>query len=543
MTYTGIEAEVMKDVARRLRMLNDIRSHHGAGMPITLRQYQYLTGSSERTFLNSNEARPVIHRLIHHRDFIHAARLAHFFGTKLESVALQWAVAKVQQNGASTANNTATHRLISRVMKNFPAVDAVDIAAAAVSCGNTALAVDLLQSDNSSTGEVLFLLQLNHPTLAVEKALGSDDTELVSEILIKLMSPTSSKGELFAALMRYPEASNSIFMTACQFIPGKEGLCRDFCENARLDMDFAFRQLLTKHFRNGLKENAMLASSLRVEKMDALTAHDKSTVKIKVERKKKESSSASEDDSGNEYLVEEIDAPCNPDVEVRVFESFDPRNALTVAASQVKLDVAVELQALAVQSGDEAASKAFTQHMYLTTQQERLAAEHDNDTDLIGMSVSQTLRWMYKHFEDYAAEELVQKLGVSERAHILARLDAWAEMDRWDLIDGIAGITGSGGGAGVKKSSSSSKDLPSGCLILFVEAAHKAGQQDRAVQLVMKLTSLAEKVEWLVQLDEFQRAADACYDDGNIGMLQQLRRKSQNPQMQKYIETKITKLS
>lgn len=539
MSYTGIDGEVVKDVARRLRMLNDIRSRHGAGMPITLKQYQHLTGNEERAIL-PNEPKPVIHRLIHHRDFLHAARLAHYFGTKLETVALQWAISKVQQNGAQAGRNHETHRLISRVLRNFPGVDSVDVANAAVVTGNRGLAVDLLQSDNNSTSEVLLLLQLGYPDLAVEKALGSDDTELVAEILLKLMTEFS-KPELYSALMRYPDPSQNIFMTTCEYLPSrdKQELCREFCEHARLDMEFAFRQLLAKHFRSSLRDNAAVTSSLRIEKMDAVNAHETKALMITVEKKQ-------EDDSG--YEQEEIEVPMNPDVEMRHFKPFDAREP---QSTQMNMEMSAELQALAARSGDDAAAKAFTQHMYLQTQQERLAAEHDDDPDVIGMPVSQTLRWMYKHAEDVAAEELAAKLGVSERAHVLAKLDAWSEVGRWDLIDLVAGISSSSSASSTSssvasafgKKSSSWKELPSGCLVLFIEAANTAGQHDRAVQLASRLPSLAEKLEWFVQLDEFQRAADACYEDGSIGMLQQLRKRSQNPQMQKYIDQKIQKLS
>jgi hypothetical protein len=349
-----------------------------------------------------------------------------------------------------------------------------------------------MQGARTSAAEVVLLHKLGQGDLAVERAMGSGDTELVTDLILRMIrdltlamsshNSAASTGkigggtaaalrtQLYNMLQRYPHPAQDVFFRATEH-----------CALAELNADDAgaAKQIRADDLRRGFCEHFSA---------DLALAH--SLLR----------SSWLENKRVEEWVVSEVTA-------------------------------------LFANGGDEFSSKAWTSHGVLLADQAALSDKH-NDDSVMHVSPIAAYKWCLRRGDEAEAEKLRAKFGISDRAMLYAKIDAWSANGRWDALDPLFGIArGAHAGRGT-----AAPIATQGVYQKFIETARDNGQHDRAVAVVPKLASLAERVEWFVALDEFQRAADDAADKGDGDMLRQIRRRSQNPQMQAYIERKIAEL-
>jgi hypothetical protein len=180
-------------------------------------------------------------------------------------------------------------------------------------------------------------------------------------------------------------------------------------------------------------------------------------------------------------------------------------------------------------TGGESDAKNLRTHIDLLEEQRRLA-EATGDASFHNQPVVRTLELSIIHDMDVKAEQLRSKYGVSEKKFWFLKLRALCSSGKWDAVDRL------GGSGNYKKVKSPIGFCP------FVEELHKYNRSDQAAQFVAKLPELAQRVEWFVKLDCFQRAADDAYHEQDAEMLQQILRRAMNPSIIHYINGKIKEL-
>eukprot|EP01034_Spumella_vulgaris_P022472 gene22472-28600_t len=195
------------ETANKLRVLNEVRKAN-VGLPLTIQQYNTLTPEV------------LVGRLTTRNHHFLALRICDLLKLKNERVLVHWAGEKVKRmglvgpNGAPAASDEEINRIIKKQLEPFGRVSYLAIAEAANNINRRRLATLILDKEQHPGDQIPLLLKMNEEELALQKAINSEDTDLIYYTLISLearIQNTSSRENvesLYRTIHNHLEAAN-----------------------------------------------------------------------------------------------------------------------------------------------------------------------------------------------------------------------------------------------------------------------------------------------------------------------------------------------
>jgi hypothetical protein len=161
------------DTARKLRVLNDVRQSNIA-LPLTIQQYNRLTPEVLVNRLN-----------IRNHHFL-ALKICELLKLKNERVLVHWACEKVKRMAALNLSDEEISATVRRRLEPYGRVSYLEIATAAYHMSRRRLATMILDMEQHAADQVPLLLSMKEEELALQKAINSEDTDLIYLTLIHL---------------------------------------------------------------------------------------------------------------------------------------------------------------------------------------------------------------------------------------------------------------------------------------------------------------------------------------------------------------------
>ena len=190
------------NMCETLRVLNAVRDYR-IGLPLSYDQYLRLTPAK------------LIQRLINRQEYLLAIRISEYLRLPTDKIYVHWASQMVRSSTSpeDTICATVVSRLASKRGVSFST-----IARAAYDEGRAHLATQLLAHEPRAGKQVPLLLSMEEDTLALDAALSSGDTDLITHVLLLLKSklPLAS---FFRLLSSRPLASALVEASAATTDP------------------------------------------------------------------------------------------------------------------------------------------------------------------------------------------------------------------------------------------------------------------------------------------------------------------------------------
>ncbi len=189
------------ETAHKLRILNEVRKT-SVGLPLTIQQYNTLTPEV------------LVGRLTTRNHHFLALRICELLKLKNERVLVHWAGEKVKRMAASPASDEEINRVVKRQLEPYGRVSYLAIAEAANNIGRRKLATLILDKEQHPGDQIPLLLKMNEEELALQKAVNSEDTDLVYYTLISLEARVANSASresvenLFRVIHSHLEAAN-----------------------------------------------------------------------------------------------------------------------------------------------------------------------------------------------------------------------------------------------------------------------------------------------------------------------------------------------
>ena len=183
------------DTAKRLRVLNDIR-RPAVGIPLTIQQYNRLTPEV------------LVSRLTQRDLHLLALKVCELLGIRNERVLVHWASEKVRRLSPTPASDEEIADTVRRRLDGYGRVSFLEIAASAFHMGRRRLATLILDMEQHAADQVPLLLSMQEDELALQKAINSEDTDLIYLVLIHLERSRPDIEHFFRLTNLHPEASN-----------------------------------------------------------------------------------------------------------------------------------------------------------------------------------------------------------------------------------------------------------------------------------------------------------------------------------------------
>lgn len=512
------------DAIKRLRLLNHLRATRGGQLPITLRQYRVLGGSDARELIAS-EAQVLLDRLTHVGRYHTAIELAEYLRLDPDNVLMEWSVGRVlaasvaikqqigghqrEASGVIEAADASVFNEIHNRLATRPTVSYVEAALAAYSSSRPGLAVRLLNAEPRPQTQVLLLLQMKQFNLALEKAASlCDDADLLLLVVLRAHEALPWN-TLVSALNTHPDAFR-MFHYAAGCLPSLEGDLEQMLTESNAHLVVAMEQLDAKlktmpianpQFREGDLGDFVVLRDDRCSYTDLRST-----------------------DVVDEPVIAALLASLSHGMPTGGTGAAGPGGGAAAAAP------------LANGSVDPAIPRFLKMQAELLTEQRQLVAQLG--ADIVNETAAGTIRRCIAHgLPDKQIEGLRHKYHIPDKKFWFLKLQALCEAKNWDAVDKMGGAGAhSSGGLFSTLSASPIGYLP------FVETLAAHGRADQAAAYVAKLTDVAERVEWYIQLDHFQRAIDDAADEGQPELLHQIRRRAQNPQVVAYIDKRLAAL-
>eukprot|EP01038_Epipyxis_sp_PR26KG_P015328 gene15328-20658_t len=170
------------ETAKKIRILNEVRKKE-IGLPLTIQQYNRLTPEV------------LVGRLTMRNHHFLALKICELLKLKNERVLIHWACEKVRRmstNLNSVSSDEEINRVIKKQLEPYGRVSYLAIAEAAYNVGRRRLATFILDKEQHTPGDQIpLLLKMNEEELALQKAINSEDTDLIYYTLISLESRIS----------------------------------------------------------------------------------------------------------------------------------------------------------------------------------------------------------------------------------------------------------------------------------------------------------------------------------------------------------------
>lgn len=184
------------ETAKKLRVLNHIRDPK-IGLPLTINQYNMLTPDV------------LVNRLTMRNHHFLAIRMCEVLKLSNSGVLSHWAAEKVKRMAVTSATDEEISNTIRKRVECYGRVSYLEIAKAAYNIGRRRLATIILELEHHASDQVPLLLSMQEEELALQKAIASDDTELIYLAVLHLENVYSDDTETFYRLIHvHPEAVN-----------------------------------------------------------------------------------------------------------------------------------------------------------------------------------------------------------------------------------------------------------------------------------------------------------------------------------------------
>lgn len=187
------------DVAKKLRVLNSVRNSE-IGMPLTLHQYNRLTPEV------------LVNRLtLRHHHFL-ALKICELLKLKYDRILVHWACEKIKKLSVNAnsilVSDESIRDTIRKKLEPYGRISYLEIAESAYKIGRKRLATMILDMEQQPADQVPLLLDMHEEELALQKAINSEDIDLIYSTLIRL-ERTKQDLETFHKLIHsHSEAAN-----------------------------------------------------------------------------------------------------------------------------------------------------------------------------------------------------------------------------------------------------------------------------------------------------------------------------------------------
>lgn len=196
------------DTAKKLRVLNEVRREE-IGLPLTIQQYNRLTPEV------------LVGRLTSRNCHFIALKICDLLKLKNERVLIHWACEKIRRMAQSPNNATddEINRTIKAQLAPYGRISYLAVAEAAYSIGRKKLATIILDREQQPEDQIPLLLKMNEEELALQKAISSEDTDLIyytimtleSRARLAMLNSGNNKqyiDNFYRIIHYYPEAAN-----------------------------------------------------------------------------------------------------------------------------------------------------------------------------------------------------------------------------------------------------------------------------------------------------------------------------------------------
>ncbi|CUG91904.1 vacuolar protein sorting protein 16, putative [Bodo saltans] len=574
---SGFDTERYVDVVRRLRALNTLRRKEH-GLPLSTRQYAYLSGSESLRSLSPSEMQVILDRLVNRGAYQLAFDISTALKQRSQKILIQWSCALVQDR---TVDDVTLAHMIAKVMSQHSGASYIEAARAASGCGRQTLAIHLLQQEQRAQQQVFLLMQMGQEDLALQKACDSDEVDLIILVLCKLIAQRSEQ-HILNAFSTNPKAQQWLTLGSMYFRPWRK-IHRRLLEDANKGYQQGYRELhriltndrdgpatssagasggpLGDRFESKSSRGDRAASSSdsnpadeaeadeydQLEELrDATDDEDDSKPKKsssgitdlmgdlfgkKDKKKKGEDSTKVGKKAASKSDAEHAPLPAPPTGPI-LLEDVPFRRRIE-GTNIITTDDMIHLCSyFTPNSAAELDGKWCRNHMALLEEQ-RLLVEETGMEMFMNQSVVQTIELCYRYDMDNVAERLVKKFHVNEKKFTFAKLRALCSACRWTEVDKMFGA-----GAGIRPKSFKS------CIGFgpIISTLHQYDRQQQAAQFVPRLEDVCQRVEWYVKLDSFQAAIDDAFNEESPELIQQVLKKARNPTIVEYGNRKLKEL-
>lgn len=189
------------NAAKKLRVLNEVRNAD-IGLPLTSLQYDSLTPSV------------LVARLTLRKCHFLALKICELLQLRNDRVLMHWACEKIKiLTSTSAASSPKSDIEIATVVRDKiqshnSGISFLEIAASAYHIGRRNLATVFLNFEAHMADQVPLLLSMGEKELALQKAVYSEDTDLICLVLIHLERSITDKNAFYKLVHKYPEALN-----------------------------------------------------------------------------------------------------------------------------------------------------------------------------------------------------------------------------------------------------------------------------------------------------------------------------------------------
>lgn len=191
----NVDPKEFVETAQKLRVLNDVRRPE-IGLPLTIQQYTRLTPEV------------LVNRLTVRNFHFLALRICEYLKLKNESVLVHWASEKVKRLTSTNASDEEISQIIKNKLKDYDRVSYLEVASSAYHMGRRRLATMLLDMEPNPADQVPLLLSMQEEQLALQKAITSEDTDLIYLTLIHLERSRPDIDNFFQLVHAYPMATS-----------------------------------------------------------------------------------------------------------------------------------------------------------------------------------------------------------------------------------------------------------------------------------------------------------------------------------------------
>jgi hypothetical protein len=189
---TSMDPSFFVDTARKLRVLNNIRNPE-IGIPLTMQE------------LDKLGCEVLVGRLTIQNHHLLALSVCDLLKLRKDRVLLHWACEKVKRLASTAASDEEITLTISRRLSGRGTVSHVEIANSAFLMGRRRLATMILDMEQNASEQIPLLLKMKEDELALQKAINSNDTDLIFDTLIRLQK-TRDQDSFFRNIHSYPDA-------------------------------------------------------------------------------------------------------------------------------------------------------------------------------------------------------------------------------------------------------------------------------------------------------------------------------------------------
>lgn len=168
-----MDPSLFVQTARKLRVMNNVR-HPDVGIPVTIQQFNKLTSEV------------LVSRLTVQNHHLLALRICDLLKLKNERVLVHWACEKVKQLASTPASDEEITLAISRRLSGRGRISYLEIANSAFLMGRRRLATMVLDMEQNASDQIPLLLSMKEDELALQKAINSNDTDLIYLTLVHL---------------------------------------------------------------------------------------------------------------------------------------------------------------------------------------------------------------------------------------------------------------------------------------------------------------------------------------------------------------------